>query len=269
VAGGVGILRLHRRVQGLDRVERAALERVIRLLQRGRVLLEHARLAAKRVGGLAREQRERGAQAEEDEPDDEPDLVAPGRDCLLEWPGVRVDLEGPDDHLAVVGADRRVDLERALDARPQLAGVLRLASEVLEFRLAVALQRLGQVVLDGVAPADARGVGVRPGQHAVGPPDLDTENVLASVQARQDVLGRRARLGKPVAVHQVPAQHAVHVCGERGLAILHGLVADRGGHERAQHESAAAKDERRQDDEKSQEGGRPRDPLEHPVCYRQ
>ena len=148
VTGGVGILRLDRRVQALDRLERAVLEAAIGLEQLPRAIAEGDRLPAHAHGRAAHEQDEREPEGEEDRAGGEPDRAPVRGDRPLERRRVGVDLVGADD--LAVHEHGCIDLEDALDPERRLGGVLGVVAELLELALGLArLERLLEVMVDG------------------------------------------------------------------------------------------------------------------------
>jgi hypothetical protein len=95
--------------------------------------------------------------------------------------------------------------------------VLAVVLQVLQLGLAAALERLGEMRVYPEAAADPRRVGVRPGEDAVGTPNLDTEDVGAAVHAPQGVLRRPAIDREAIAVDELAAQDAVDVLSYRRL----------------------------------------------------
>src|SRR3954451_8119386 len=136
MARGVGVLRLHGRVQRLDRFERALLEPAIGVTEGDGALAQRVRLTTKSARRAAGEHDEKGPKKEEDRADRDPELPPAIRDRSLERRGVGVDLVGAD-HLVGTREHRRVHLEEALDRELRLDRVLGV-SQILEPALRLA-----------------------------------------------------------------------------------------------------------------------------------
>ena len=159
VAGGVWILGVDRRVQRLDRLERARLEHLVRLEQLLGAASQRDRLPAKAPRGATHEQGERATRSAAKTPATVNQIGADvcGRDGI-EVIGAAVHLVGAQE-APVRAPDRRVDLERAVDTGLALGRLLRVRRHVVEIldrtvRL-TRLQRLREIVADREVLADA------------------------------------------------------------------------------------------------------------------
>src|SRR2546429_9419187 len=97
----VGILRVDRRIEALDRLERALLQAAVRLHQLSGPRAEGGCLALQCLRSPSYEQRQRGVQGRKDREDGEPDEVLAGGDEALGALRPRVDLVGADGSLSV------------------------------------------------------------------------------------------------------------------------------------------------------------------------
>jgi hypothetical protein len=242
VARGVGILRLDGGVQALDRLERALLEPLVGVHQRARALVELARLPAKRARGAADKQRQRGPEREQHTGDRGPDQVPPRGERLLEPLRVGVDLVDPQNPASVVGKDRRVHLEQVVVAETLLDPVL-VARELTDVTDGLAaLDRLVEVAVHVEALADAGLGAVRPGEHPVGPPDLDGDERAVAPHFAVEARGGVAADLHLAAADEGAAKHAVDVLGDARPAVGECLIRERPRQDRAQEDAADGDD---------------------------
>src|SRR3954468_7096069 len=192
VARGIRILRVDRRVQALDSLERTLLEQPVGFGEAQCPAAELLVLAAQRPRGRAHEQRKGRPESDEHAPDGKPEHGATRADQAVERSRVGVDLIGPDCACAVPVLDRRIDLEQLPVAEfVALERVLAVGagSDECRDRLVLA-DRLAELVVERETmidqmpiairrePAGARpGARVRPGEDAVPPPDLHRGDV--------------------------------------------------------------------------------------------
>src|SRR5437763_11720570 len=116
MTGRVRVLRVDRRIETLDRLERALLEEPVRLGETRRAVAQLGGPQPERARGPADEQREREPQRREDAADGQPDREHALADQLLEVGWVRVDLVRPDRMRPRRVVERRVHLNQVLEA---------------------------------------------------------------------------------------------------------------------------------------------------------
>ena len=127
------------------------------------------------------------------------------------------------------------------------------------------------------SPPARAGPLVRPGQDAVGLPDLDRDDVTLSEDSLLELSVLLPRDLDPVAVNERGLHHAVDVAGEGGLLGVERLGLHRARENRAERDTRSGADERRRQEEDAQERERtleiapapksPHDPV-HGGTYR-
>ena len=172
---------------------------------------------------------------------------------MLERVRVGVDLVGADRFPAGLRGDRRVDLEHVAEAEPLLDGVLVPRELVDRARRAACADRPREVAVDLEVPPDPAAVAARPGEHAVGPPDLDRDEVGLAVDLREEArrLARRD-LDAPVP-DDARTDDAVDVGEEARLRVVEGLGTERARQLGPEHEAGDEKDGGARDQEDAQQ----------------
>jgi hypothetical protein len=252
VTGGVRILRVDRRVEALDRLERARFEPLVRLHQCARPVAELARLRPQRARGGADEERQ-GEPREQDAGDRGPDHVPPRGERLLDPVRVGVDLVGAEDGVAIGGEDRRVDLEQVVEAQALLDPVL-LDRELVDVTGGDLLpERLGEVTIELEALADPALRAVRPREHAVGAPDLHGHERPIAPELAEQPPGHVPVDPEAVAVDELSPQNAVDVLRDTDPVVGDRLRRERACQDGAEDEAAERDDHRAREQEDAQE----------------
>ena len=119
------------------------------------------------------------------------------------------------------------------------------------------VDRLREVAVHVEAPADAGLGAVRPGEHAVGPPDLDRHERAVVPELVGQPGGGVAGDLHLAAPDELAAQHAVDVLGDARAAVGDRLVGDRPGQGGAEQDPAHRDDARAREQEDAQQRHRP------------
>jgi hypothetical protein len=139
--------------------------------------------------------------------------------------------------------DRRVHLEQLVEAERALDLVL-LGVEVADRARGMAAERLLQIALELEALADPSRSPVRPGEHSVGPPDLDGDEIPVAAKLAAEH-GRDAWIdAQGVAVDDRRAENPVDVLREALLVVRERLRCERAGENGAENERADCEHER-------------------------